>query len=333
MVSRLSSLAMACALLCVCAIGCKGSSPDPGAGNADAAPNDQGIADSGVAPHEDAAMQIEDAASEDAGSIADAEAIEDAAALEDAGMSASHACADHNYKLCEDFENAAADGMPPGWTRVFPYWPDPSSAKPAEVFVSKDQPHWGMASLESTSDVCAQTRAEHDLVALGATANHHWGRAFFAVNTPAPESDPNGNGWYHTTMVALRGDNSGGGDTNECRIVDMVESAFDQSVHFLYNVPDDSCCDSMDVNPYEYRYENVWHCAEWYVDVDTNSYRFFLDGTELLSFTEDMGARLSSCDRSLSVGALCYAPPRNAPQNLTTWIDDVAIDDNRIGCE
>ncbi len=153
------------------------------------------------------------------------------------------------------------------------------------------------------------------------------------MNTPAPESDRNGTGWYHTTMVALRGDNSGGGDANECRVVDMVENAFDQSASFLYNVPDDSCCDSTEVTPYTFQYENVWHCAEWYVDAASNTYRFFLDGTELLSFSGLTGSNLSSCDQSLSVGALCYAPPLNAPQNLTTWIDDVAIDDNRIGCD
>src|SRR5262249_55304960 len=153
-----------------------------------------------------------------------------------------HSCAGKNYKLCEDFENPSDGGMPDGWSRVFPYWPDPSSAKASEVFVSSDHPHWGSNSLESNSDTCGQTRAEHSLASLGGIAGKHWGRVFFAVKTPAPQSDPNGTGWFHTTMVALRGDNSGGGDSNECRVVDMVESAFDQSVGFLYNVPDDSCC-------------------------------------------------------------------------------------------
>jgi hypothetical protein len=222
--------------------------------------------------------------------------------------------------------------MPAEWKRVFPYWPDPSSAKASEIFVSSDRPHWGTHSLKSTSSSCAQTRAEHDLTALGATASKHWGRVFFAVNTPAPMSNPHGTGWYHTTMVALRGDNSGGGDANECRVVDMVENANNQSVGFLYNVPDDSCCNATQVTPYTFHYENVWHCAEWYVDASMNQWRFFLDGTELLNFTGITGSRLSTCGRSVAAGALCYAPPLNAPQNLTTWIDDFAIDDTRIGC-
>jgi hypothetical protein len=167
---------------------------------------------------------------------------------------------------------------------------------------------------------------------LGATAGTHWGRVYFFVQTPAPQSNMSG-GWYHTTMVGLRGDNSGGGDARECRVVDMVENAFDQTVAFLYNVPDDSCCNATNVTPYTFRYEMVWHCAEWFVDAGSNSWRFFLDGNELLDFSNNAGARLPQCNVSVAVGALCYAPPLNAPQNFTAWIDDLAIDDNRIGCQ
>jgi hypothetical protein len=241
-------------------------------------------------------------------------------------------CAGRNYKLCEDFEGAPIDGVPTDWRRVMPYTPEPGAANATEVLVTADQPHWGTKSLKSTSESCGQTRIEHDLTSLGATAGRHWGRAWFYVDTPAPMSNQNG-GWYHTTMVGLRGDNSGGGNARECRVVDMVENAFDQSVAFLYNVPDDSCCSSTEVNDYDYRYEEVWHCAEWFVDASTNSYRFFLDGTELFSFENNAGSRLPQCEVSIAVGTVCYAPPVNAPQRFTSWIDDVALDDDRIGCQ
>src|SRR5262249_36237095 len=155
------------------------------------------------------------------------------------------------------------------------------------------------------SDMCAQTRIEHDITALGATAGRHWGRVFFFVKTPAPQSSQSG-GWYHTTMGGLRGDNSGGGDAEEGRAVDLVENAFEQSVAFLYNVPDDSCCDATSVSPYTFQYEMVWHCAEWSVDASANEWHFFLDGTELLNFTNDTHARLPECNVSVAVGALCY---------------------------
>jgi hypothetical protein len=263
-------------------------------------------------------------------------AVADAGAPVDGGQDAGsppHGCAGATYKLCEDFEDAPDSGVPAGWARVMPYSAFPGSANPAEVFVASDQPHWGTHSLKSTSSNCAQTRLEHDIAALGATAGTHWGRAFFYVKTPAPMSSNAGTGWYHTTMIALRGDNSGGGDANECRVVDMVENAFNQSVAFLYDVPDDSCCTATAVNSYTFQYEEMWHCAEWYVDTSSNTWRYFLDGTELLSFANDTGSKLAQCGLTVSVGALCYAPPVNAPQNFTAWIDDVAIDDSRIGCQ
>lgn len=259
------------------------------------------------------------------------DAAPDAAVTASDAAVAARGCAGSTYRLCEDFEGTAEGAVPSGWRRVMPYTPEPGAADATEVFVASDQPHWGARSLKSTSRDCAQTRIEHPLAALGATAGRHWGRAYFYVQTPAPMSNRNG-GWYHTTMVALRGDNAGGGSARECRVVDMVENAFDQSVAFLYNVPDDSCCDATPVTPYTFRYESVWHCAEWYVDASTRSWRFFLDGTELLAFSGVAGARLEQCDVSLAVGALCYAPPLNAPQDFTAWIDDVAIDDARIGC-
>lgn len=306
--------------------------------------------DAGVTASRDASALVDATAAADAtpaldapegldASAPDAPAAPDAAALDaeapdaaapDGGSTRS--CAGSRYKLCEDFEGTAEGAVPAGWARVMPYAPNPGAANPREVLVTSDQPHWGSRSLKSTSDSCAQTRIEHPLDTLGATAGRHWGRAFFYVQTPAPMSNRNG-GWFHTTMVALRGDNSGGGSARECRVVDMVENAFDQSVGFLYNVPDDSCCDARTVTPYTFRYESVWHCAEWFVDASTNSWRFFLDGTELLSFANNAGARLPQCNVSVAVGALCYAPPLNAPQNFTAWIDDVAIDDNRIGCQ
>lgn len=312
---------------CTNAVGSGGTDPldsgavadlGPDAGRTDAG-GDGGVTDTGVGSPD---LGASDSGAPDSGTS-------DTGGTVDAGPQVG--CAGAPYKLCEDFEGTADSQVPTGWRRAMPYNPNANAADPAEVLVTSDQPHHGTKSLKSTSDECAQTRIEYDLASLGATASRHWGRVYFYVQTPAPQSNQNG-GWYHTTMVALRGDNSGGGSAKECRVVDMVENAFDQSVAFLYNVPDDSCCDSTEVNPYSFEYESVWHCAEWFVEASTNSYRFFLDGTELLSFSNNNGARLPECNYSVAVGALCYAPPLNAPQNFTAWIDDFAIDDNRIGC-
>ncbi len=137
MVSRISSLVWASALLF--AAGCKSSGSDADDGlDMGSGMRDEGSVDTGGGQVGDAQPKPEAGASEDAGSVADAAPITDSGAEEDSGVIATHGCAGTHYKLCEDFESAGSDGMPSGWTRVFPYWPDPSSANAAEVFVSND---------------------------------------------------------------------------------------------------------------------------------------------------------------------------------------------------
>jgi hypothetical protein len=123
----------------------------------------------------------------------------------------------------------------------------------------------------------------------------------------------------HVTLVALQG-------TTENRIVDTVEQS-NGTHQWLFNIPDDSCCTG---SSYNWSFDAAWHCAEWYVDVSTLSYRFFTDGTEVtqIGFTNRTGSRMSNYT-SLGVGAIFYQTP---PSPFTIWFDDLAIDDNQIGC-
>ncbi len=235
---------------------------------------------------------------------------------------AASGCAAHNYKLCEDFEGATEGGVPSGWIKRHPYSSDPNAVVEAEVGVASDQAHWGTKSLKSTSSECGQTRAQHSLAALGATAGTHWGRVFFRVKTPAPLTDPACNCYYHETFVGL-----GPSATDESRVVDTVESPAG-AVSYLYNIPDDSFGQGTAGN---YAYESTWRCAEWYVDATTQTYRFFLDGQEINDFQNQPGAKMKEFT-DISVGAICYILPL-APTEFTAWFDDLAIDDQRIGCQ
>ena len=114
--------------------------------------------------------------------------------------------------------------------------------------------------------------------------------------------------------------------TTENRIVDTVEQS-NGTHQWLFNIPDDSCCTG---SSYNWSFDNAWHCAEWYVDVSSQSYRFFTDGSEVtqIGFTGRAGAKMSSYT-SLAVGAEFFQAP---PSPFTIWFDDLAIDDNQIGC-
>ena len=67
------------------------------------------------------------------------------------------------------------------------------------------------------------------------------------------------------------------GSNQENRVVDIVE-ATNGTHQWLYNNPDDKGSKG---RPYDWTFDAAWHCAEWYVDVSTKSYRFFSDGTEV----------------------------------------------------
>ena len=229
----------------------------------------------------------------------------------DAGtaVDAGTGCAGRTWKLCEDFEGAAAGALPAGWTALAGWGMD-------TVTVSTDSAHGGTKSLKSTTSNPGQPRIQKALTNFGATAGTHWGRVFYRVESPAPSP----NSYWHVTFVGLRA-------TGESRVVDTVQSPMG-TLQYLYNLPDDSCCDG---SAYNYRFDGQWHCAEWYVNNPTDAYRFFIDGTEVTSiaFTGRTDARLADFTH-VALGTIFYVPSNGT---LNAWLDDLAIDDARIGCQ
>ncbi len=223
---------------------------------------------------------------------------------------ATSACA---HKLCEDFETGASGAIPSGWTALNGYGADSMRG----VGLATDQFRSGTMALKSSSMVPGQQRVQRSLSALGATATKHWGRIFYKVISPSPR--PASGAVIHVTLAALMG-------TTENRIVDTVEQS-NGTHQWLFNIPDDSCCTG---SAYSWSFDNAWHCAEWYVDVSAQSYRFFTDSTEVtqIGFTGKAGAKMSSYT-SLAVGVIFYQAP---PSPFTIWFDDLAIDDSQIGC-
>ncbi|HVV50780.1 MAG TPA: hypothetical protein VHO06_14035 [Polyangia bacterium] len=217
------------------------------------------------------------------------------------------------YKLCEGFESGTVGGIPTGWTSLRGY----DTGTPQDVGLATDQAHSGAMSLKSSSLVPGQNRVQKALAGLGTTATKHWGRIFYKVQAVKP---PTGN-VLHVTFVALEG-------MTEDRVVDTVEQS-DGTHQWLFNVPDDSCCTS---SAYSWSFDGNWHCAEWYVDLSTESYRFFTDGTEVtqLAFTGNAGAKMSAWT-DLAVGDIFYQPAMSSP--FVAWFDDLAINDTQIGCQ
>jgi hypothetical protein len=226
---------------------------------------------------------------------------------------ATSGCASKTYKLCDDFESGTVGGFPTGWTALNGFGTDAMRG----VGLANDQAHSGAMALKSSSMVAGEQRVQRSLSALGATAAKHWGRIFYKVVSPPPMP---ASGIIHATLVVLQG-------TTENRIVDTVEQS-NGAHNWLFGLPDDSCCTS---STYGWSFDTDWHCAEWYVDVSTQSYRFFSDGSEVttIGFTGNAAAKMSTYT-SLGLGAFFY---QAAQSPFTIWFDDLAIDDNQIGCQ
>jgi hypothetical protein len=228
-------------------------------------------------------------------------------------------CAGRSYAFCEDFESAADGKLPAGWTQV-------AGWSKGEAVVTSSEHHAGQRALASAVAANGQPRAGHSLVSLGATAGTHWGRIFYKVKTPfplPPTLDKPVQYVIHNTLVGLRG-------SSESRVVDTVVNS-SKSHQFLYNLPDDSCCSG---SAYDYHsYDGNWHCAEWYIDAKTQSFRFFFDGVEVKSIgfqNWPSGAARIEQFSSIVVGWINYQTP--APPYSEAWFDDLVIDVARVGC-
>jgi hypothetical protein len=223
----------------------------------------------------------------------------------------SSGCAGRTLALCEDFEGTADGAIPTGWTQL-------TGWNPGTVRVSSMSAHGGSKALSSVTTNPGQPRLQHPIAAT--LGGNHWGRVWYRVETPAPNA-MNTSNYFHITFLGLRA------GANESRVVDTVQSP-SARIQYLYNLPDDSCCDG---SAYTYRYDGNWHCAEWNVNNATDSYRFFIDGAEVTSigFTGRTGARLADFT-TLTIGSIHYVPSNGT---LRAWIDDVALDPSRIGCQ
>ena len=238
------------------------------------------------------------------------------------GSLAVTGCSGKTYKLCEDFETGSAGSLGADvWSKLNGYGTPGAN----DVALATDAAHSGKMSLKSDSIHRGQVRAQRDLMALGATAYKHWGRIFYKVQQPSPPPQKTAtNTVIHITWTSLIG--PGG----ENRVVDLVEN-MSGAYQWLFNIPSDNCCSA---SAYDWKFDDAWHCAEWWVDVSTNSFRFFSDSTEVtaLAFTGKTNSTMSNYT-SIVVGATWYQQEGTILSPFVAWFDDLAIDDNRIGCQ
>jgi hypothetical protein len=271
-----------------------GGAANGGASGTGGAGNSGGA--SGSAGARDAAADIRDAAS---------------AETSDGGIGGSSLCATGRFLICESFESTAVGAIPAGFT------------KHGNATVTADQAARGTHALKMAAAANGERRIYTDALQLG---SGHWGRIFYRVELPVPTV------FVHSTMVALYGMGPVNGN-EEVRVVDTVKDANDKH-QFLYNVQP-SGAEFAKGSAYNWTFDGNWHCAEWHIDAPTQTYTFYYDGVEVTSIAIHNGAGnydgsdIPSAFTDLRIGWNNY---QSAPPGFVAYIDEVALDVNRIGC-
>jgi hypothetical protein len=225
------------------------------------------------------------------------------------------------HLLCESFEDTAVGQIPTGWTRQLQQGADSSM-----VGVDDKEAARGKHALKMGAIPIGPRRIVHSATSFGAA---HWGRIFYKVQLPAPKPST----YLHSTMVAFVGTNPQGSGTEEVRVVDTVQDPNGKH-QFLYNVQPNGAEFGTE-SKYDYMYDGAWHCAEWHIDATNQSYHFYFDGNEITQIAKMNGAgNLSGTGipqmfQSIEVGWINY---QNAPPGFVAWMDELAIDNTRIGC-
>lgn len=73
----------------------------------------------------------------------------------------------------------------------------------------------------------------------------------------------------------------------------------------------------------------AWSCVEWEMDASTNAINVWTDGASQVMWTPQGQASWVSAFKAVEVGFAKYS---DTATGFDVWIDDVALDTQRIGC-
>ncbi len=225
-------------------------------------------------------------------------------------------CEAGDYLVCEGFEQAAVGGFPDQW-----------DLRPSGVFggqsmgVVEGQAHTGTQALriEGGSSGAQWLTYMGDISML---ADGHWGRMFVRMGTPIPWP---GGGVIHGDLFEARG--NWNGSTHQVRWA-AIENV--QMMHnWGYNVQTSNAGEFIIETGYVYTWPDAWFCMEWHHDQGAQQATLWIDSEQVLDVTAADDPQLPTFD-DISVGWANYQP---ADPQFVVYIDDVVLDDERVGCD
>jgi hypothetical protein len=226
--------------------------------------------------------------------------------------------------LSEDFESTPVGEVPQGFTKT------------GNVGVADDAAHSGKKSLKMEAAVNGArriTKAGPEIAALG---GEHWGRLYYKVKLPTPlPVVPEGkkSALIHSTLVSGTAKSPQFNDPIEVRPFGSLLFP-NGDVKYLYNVQPKTRKEFATTTKEISHYTDQWTLVEWHVDYATQTYQFFINGSEIPDMALQKGtgnfegAEIPAVFDSLSFGWTNY---QAAGEGFVSWIDDIALGKQRIG--
>lgn len=225
-------------------------------------------------------------------------------------------CDDPTLLVCEDFEDAAIGANPAGWDlRPSGVWGGNTMGVTDEYSVSG-----GQSFRVAGGDTGAQWLTY--MGDISAFADGHWGRMYFRMGSPVPW--PNG-GVIHGDLFEARGNwNS---STHQVRWAVINNTQMQHN--WGYNVQTSNAGEFIHETGYIYPWTDQWLCIEWHHDQAAQQATLWVDGEQILDVTAGDDPQLPTFD-DISVG---WANYQTASPEFVVYIDDVVLDDERVGCD
>lgn len=235
-------------------------------------------------------------------------------------LGAASRCTGSPYAVCQDFESTA-EGATPGGDWSLPG----TNYGVGTVAVASDYAARGNHSLKITIPTGGSSSERYlQLKNLGPLANGHFGRIFFRVQSPTTTP------FVHWDLILGAGPYMGQNRRIRWGATGSGIGTGNGNWMWIYNIEQGDTGTGSSVHPVA----NTWMCVEWQWDAANQEIRFYFDDAEVQAFHLDTKLPNGTALQVPTFSTLSFGLAKYQATNadLVFWIDEIALDTQRIGC-
>jgi hypothetical protein len=228
------------------------------------------------------------------------------------------------FALCEDFESYAEGAMPDSALWV--------QKRPTKATIGSAHAR-GSRALH-VPPILKNGVQIKETKTFPALAKAFWGRVYLFVEKQPTDKPSAATRLFHWTLIEAS--NTADDGERQIRLGGHIEGEGTNWLRFNYETHAAVATSETGLSdPGTVLKTNQWYCIEYHYDMDAQEAQFWLDGVDLpkLHWKDSMASnplwKFPPAIASLSFGWVEYHEP-TTPWEV--WIDDIAVDGNRVGC-